>query len=325
MAIGELTHRKVANVQLDATKAWKIDVCDVENAHHRLSICLTAATMNGTERADGSPRYTLVSFHAHPDDEVLLTGGTLARVAAEGHRVVLVLATAGERGLTGASASGDLGTYRMRELEQSAAALGIARIVTLGYQDSGMDEPASPIPGAFSFVPVETAAADLAKILIEEGADVLTTYDAVGGYGHRDHVQVHRVGKRAAELAHTPVVLEATVKRESIQKALRILARFGVRPGGAGAAQFDHAFSAGRDITHQVDVRRWARQKHAAMKAHASQTSGGSDIRTLAFLLRLPMPVFRLALGREWFVEVGRPASTPLLDDVFTSLRTVQS
>jgi LmbE family N-acetylglucosaminyl deacetylase len=161
--------------------------------------------------------------------------------------------------------------------------------------------------------------------LIEEGADVLTTYDAFGGYGHRDHVHVHRVGQRAAEIADTPVVLEATVKREAIQKALRILARFGVRPGGAVAAEFDNAFSAGCDITHQVDVRRWARQKHAAMKAHASQSSGGSDIRTLAFLVRLPMPVFRRALGREWFVEVGRAVDGPPLDDVFTSLRMAQS
>jgi LmbE family N-acetylglucosaminyl deacetylase len=87
------------------------------------------------------------------------------------------------------------------------------------------------------------------------------------------------------------------------------------------AATFDDAFTPARDITHAVDVRRWAKQKRAAMAAHASQASGGTDIRTLALLLRLPMPVFRWALGREWFVETGRPASSAPLDDVFASLR----
>src|SRR5947208_12803701 len=82
--------------------------------------------------------YTLVAFHAHPDDEALFTGGTLARCSAEGHRVVVVTATAGELGLTGAGAA-DLGATRSAELDAAAAALGVARVVHLGYGDSGMD------------------------------------------------------------------------------------------------------------------------------------------------------------------------------------------
>ncbi|MDX6288073.1 MAG: hypothetical protein QOG53_3558 [Frankiales bacterium] len=280
--------------------------------------------MNRTVRTSEPARYTLVSFHAHPDDEVLLTGGTLARAAAAGHRVVLVVATAGERGLSDPRLADGLGAQRLRELQDAASFLGVARTVTLGYQDSGMDEPAIPTEGSFCSTPVETIAAELAAILTEEGADVLTTYDAVGGYGHRDHIHVHRAGQLAATIAGTPVVLEATVKRESIQKALRLLRLVGVRPGGARTAHFNNAFSAARDITHQIDVRPWTRQKRAAMQAHVSQTSGGSDIRTLAFLLRLPMPVFRRVLGREWFVEVGRPVSAAPLDDVFASVRMAQ-
>src|SRR3954465_14291784 len=93
--------------------------------------------VKGTSLGDAAPRYTLVSFHAHPDDEALLTGGTLARAAAEGHRVVLVVATGGERGLTGKPVD-DLAAARRRELDQAAAALGVQRVVLLGYEDSGM-------------------------------------------------------------------------------------------------------------------------------------------------------------------------------------------
>ncbi len=156
--------------------------------------------------------YTVVSFHAHPDDESLLTAGTLARAAADGHRVVLVVATAGEAGLA-ADASG-LGGRRTRELADSARAIGATRVEVLGYPD-----------GRFGDIDPEIAAARLAEILREERADVLTTYDRAGGYGHPDHVQVHRVGRRAAELAGTPVVLEATIDRTLIARLLGVLRR----------------------------------------------------------------------------------------------------
>src|SRR6185369_10070105 len=81
---------------------------------------------------------TLLAFHAHPDDEALLTAGTLARAAAEGHRVTLVVATAGEAGLAGQPVGPELATRRLAELRASAAALGCARVVELNYPDSGM-------------------------------------------------------------------------------------------------------------------------------------------------------------------------------------------
>src|SRR4051794_38030220 len=86
--------------------------------------------------------FTLVSFHAHPDDEALLTGGTLARAAAEGHRVVLVTATDGDAGLATPSGQGiSLGQRRLAELQAAADALGCARIVHLGFLDSGSERP----------------------------------------------------------------------------------------------------------------------------------------------------------------------------------------
>jgi LmbE family N-acetylglucosaminyl deacetylase len=251
--------------------------------------------------------FTLVAFHAHPDDEALLTAGTLARAVAEGHRVVLVVATAGEAGLVRGGGTGPaLGSRRRAELERSAAALGCARVEVLGYADSGMHGEAGGSE-AFCRVPVEEAAQRLAQVLLDEAADVLTVYDPVGGYGHPDHVQVGLVGIRAAELAGTPSVLEATVDRTALQRALRLVHRLPGIPADFAPARFDRAFTARRNLTHSVDVRPYA----------------GADegTRTLAVLLRLPQPLFRFVLGREWYVERGRLPAPRLLDDVFASVR----
>jgi LmbE family N-acetylglucosaminyl deacetylase len=289
--------------------------------------------------SSGGAVFTLVSFHAHPDDEVLLTGGTLARAAGEGHRVVLVTATDGGAGLSAptSEAAGPvrtLGARRVGELRASAAALGCARVELLGYADSGSvahtgsDGPVVP-DGAFCAADVEDAAQRLAAILIQERADALTIYDPVGGYGHPDHVQVHRVGLRAAALAGTLVVLEATADRRWLARAGAVLGRLSAvralgRAGATGQSVLATAYTAPGDLTHRVDVRAYAAAKRAAMQAHASQAGGGDGARTLALLLRLPRPVFARVLGREWFVEHGRPAASdgaPLLDDIFASLR----
>ena len=273
--------------------------------------------------------YTLVSFHAHPDDEALLTAGTLARAAAEGHRVVLVSATAGGVGLAASSYGrhGTLAAHRLAELHRSAEAIGASRVELLGYADSGLDGLAEVPDGetAFARADVHEAAGRLAGILREERADVLTSYDPTGGYGHPDHVQVHRVGALAAELAGTPVVLEATVDRDLLRRAVRLVGRVYRYPPEFDVAQFDTAYAPREEITHRVDVRRYADRKRASMAAHASQASADDGDRTLAALLRLPRPVYRRVLGREWFVERGRPAGRPMLDDVFASLRTPSS
>lgn len=262
--------------------------------------------------------YTLVSFHAHPDDEALLTGGTLARVSAEGHRLVLVVATAGEAGLAGPNQLGaGLGAVRLVELAASAEALGCARVECLGYGDSGSDGAVRP--GSFAAVDTEEAAVRLARILEEEGADVLTVYDRLGGYGHPDHIAVHHVGLRAAQLAGTPVVLEATVDRDALRRALRWVARIPGIPAAFHPDRFTQAYTARAQLTHRVDVSGHLAAKRAALVAHASQATGSST-RTVALLLRLPTGLFRRLLGTEWFVEVGR-APGPLCGDVFDSCR----
>ncbi len=188
--------------------------------------------------------FTLVSFHAHPDDEALLTGGTLARAAAEGHRVVIVVATAGEAGLT--ERPDDLAARRVQELQASAQALGCARVEVLGYGDSGSG-PETPRDAArdrarFADVDPWEPAERLAEILREEHADVLTVYDARGGYGHPDHVQVHRVGVLAAQLAGTRVVLEATVDRVLLQRAAGLMSWIPGLRGLVPADRFSTAY-----------------------------------------------------------------------------------
>jgi LmbE family N-acetylglucosaminyl deacetylase len=269
--------------------------------------------------------YTLVSFHAHPDDEALLTAGTLARAAAEGHRVVLVSATAGEVGLAAASfgTHDALAAHRRAELQRSAEAIGAARVEVLGYGDSGLDGRAVPAGGvqAFARADVEEAASRLARILREEHADVVTSYDRSGGYGHPDHVQVHHVGARAAELAGTAVLLEATVDQDLLRRAVRLAGLVYRFPPAFDRQAFEHAYAPRAALTHAVDVRRYADRKRASMAAHVSQASADSGDRTLAALLRLPRPVYRRVLGREWFIERGRAPARPLLDDVFATLR----
>ncbi|WP_326824791.1 PIG-L deacetylase family protein [Streptosporangium sp. NBC_01756] len=249
-------------------------------------------------------------FHAHPDDEALLTAGTMALLAAEGHRVVLVVATSGERGQADLEPGEALAAARIAELYKSAAALGCARVVNLGYGDSGL-APGGGIAddrpdNAFIDADAEDAARRLAAILTEEDADLLTTYDPAGGYGHPDHVQVHRVGGRAAELAGTPIVLEATVNRDPLLKGLRLVRRFYPQ---LDIRAFEQAYSPGKEITHRVGVRRFARQKRASMAAHASQATG-ADTRTLGVMLKVPHPLYRLVFGTEWYVRRGLPSGT---------------
>lgn len=264
--------------------------------------------------------FTIVSFHAHPDDEALLTAGTLARAAADGHRVVIVVATRGEAGLAATAGAGNLGDRRVDELMASAKAIGAARVVVLGHSDSGSG-PVRATRRAFADLDPRVVAAELADVLRKEGAHLLTTYDPAGGYGHPDHVQVHRVGAVAARLAGTPVVLEATVDRELILRVTSVLRRLAVVVPVPRLPAMEQAYTARSDLTHRVDVQAHLDAKEQSLRAHASQAGGAQGVRTLALLLRLPRPLRHRVLGTEWFREVGRAPSTVLLDDIFATLR----
>jgi len=261
--------------------------------------------------------FCLVSFHAHPDDEALLTAGTLARAAAEGHRVVLVVATRGEAGLSDDAPGSGLAARRADELDRSAAALGCAKVIRMDYPDSGMRNEHQ----GFASLPVEAPAQRLAAILRAEQADALTVYDRNGGYGHPDHVQVHRVGHRAAELAGTRLVLEATVDRTALLRALSLVSWTRLLPPDFAPARLRRSYSDRASITHRIDVRGFTEPKRRSMAAHASQAAGGGSPRTLALFLKLPRPLYRRIFGAEWFIEAGRTPVRPPLPDLFASLR----
>ncbi len=242
---------------------------------------------------------TVVAFHAHPDDEVILTGGTLARTAAAGHRVIVVAATDGR-------VHNQDGTFRLDELRSSAAILGVHRVECLGYADSGYGPMFYPDPLGrvrFGRADVDEAAQRLAEILRTENADLLISYQPNGGYGHRDHVQVHHVGKRAAELAATPRVLEATMPRELLATIGNLARRLRL-PAPYDADVVRTAYAPRASITHRIDVFRFARQKRDAFATHRSQIgTTGLAAQMYGALLRLPPQAFGLLFPHEWFVD----------------------
>jgi LmbE family N-acetylglucosaminyl deacetylase len=246
---------------------------------------------------------TLVCFHAHPDDEAITTGGAMAKASSAGHRVVLVSATKGEQGEVpdGFLSPGEtLGERRVVETHAAAEALGVHRVEFLGYVDSGMmGTPENDVPECFWQADVDEAAERLAAILREEQADVLTCYDEIGGYGHPDHLQVHRVGLRAAELAGTPKVFQATINRDEIIRMMRSMPR----PEGVEVPDFEGDESFGMPesrITCVVDVSEFVAHKRAAMRAHASQIADDH------FMLQMPDDIFAKAFGTEWYIRDGQ-------------------
>ena len=249
---------------------------------------------------------TVVVFHAHPDDEALLTGGTLARLAAEGHRVIIVVAC---DGLVTGEARPDGGTVRLDELRASGRVLGASRVLHLGYADSGHGAELYPDPpGRVRFVraPIAEAAERLAGILREERAEILVGYDPNGGYRHRDHIRVYEVAELAAKLAETPRVMQATLPREPIAHFVRLVGLLGLVKR-YDVAEIRTGFTARAEITHRIDVRTYADKKRAALACHASQTTAGTgrSARMFRLMLRMPIPVFGLFFGREYYVEDG--------------------
>ena len=225
---------------------------------------------------------TVVFVHAHPDDEAIATGGTMAGLAADGHRVVLVTATAGELGEIPDGMLNDgesLADRRAVELAEAGRILGVARQAYLGYHDSVW--PArSPIsvPAPLPRADVDEAAERLAKILDEEHADVVVFYDEHGGYGHPDHVKVHTVGVRAAELAGTPRVFMATMDRGFLQSLAEQASQVEEAEEGWSVPEeaVDQMRTMGEPsarITTEVDVTKWIDAKRDAMRAHATQIS----------------------------------------------------
>lgn len=248
---------------------------------------------------------TLAFFHAHPDDEAISTGGTMALLSDAGHKIVLILATRGELGEPNdgvLAADEQLGDRRETELRNSAEILGVHEVEFLGYRDSGMvDEPSNDDPTCFWQADIDEAATRLTDMLRAHDVNILVGYDPHGTYGHPDHVQVHRVGERAAEMFELDRVFWATANRDMIQQAIE---------EGAFGEQTDDEFDERVDrsqfgmpmseLTHVIDVSEAIDRKRSALRAHQSQ------IDEQSFFLSMPDDVFAMAFGTEWFVDAAR-------------------
>jgi LmbE family N-acetylglucosaminyl deacetylase len=251
---------------------------------------------------------TIVFLHAHPDDEASQTAGAMARAAAEGSRVVTVFATGGEHGelpAEGLPEGETLTHWRRREALASAAVLGVQRVEWLGYRDSGMTGwEQNAHEGAFHSADLDEAAGRLAAVLDEEDADVLVGYDWHGGYGHPDHVKVHAVVHRAAELAaRRPRLLESTMNRDIVRTVFQAAVA-----AGAGDQAFDpdSPMDDGNplgtpeaEITWQVDTTGYLTQRRASLEAHRSQAT---DIEGM---LSMPEAFFAQFFGKEHYLEPG--------------------
>jgi N-acetyl-1-D-myo-inositol-2-amino-2-deoxy-alpha-D-glucopyranoside deacetylase len=286
--------------------------------------------------------HRLLLVHAHPDDETIGNGATMARYADAGAHVTLVTCTRGEQGEIlvpelahlAADADDGLGLHRETELASAMAVLGVTDHRFLGeaahgrpgrvYRDSGMvwaaDGSAAPAPDtradAFALVDVDEPAQRLADVVREVRPQVVVTYEPGGGYGHPDHVQAHRVAMRAVELAaasdgaggpawSVPKVYWVVLPEGLVRTTLRELNAADANPFRHGAAdrRLPSMIVPDELVTSCVDGSAYVGRKAAAMRAHATQIS--VDGRFFALSNGVGQPL----LGVEFYRLVrGEPA-----------------
>ncbi|WP_433219297.1 N-acetyl-1-D-myo-inositol-2-amino-2-deoxy-alpha-D-glucopyranoside deacetylase [Microtetraspora malaysiensis] len=270
----------------------------------------------------------LLLVHAHPDDESIGTGATMAKYAAEGAHVTLVTCTLGEEGEVipsdlahlAADRSDTLGRHRIGELESACRALGVTDHRFLGgpgrWRDSGMmGAPTNERPDCFWQADLDEAAGALVAVIREVRPQVLVTYDENGFYGHPDHIQAHRVAMRAVELAADPghpggepwrvAKFYYTAMPKSVMKRVADAMReadvefFGEDVDALPFGCTDE------EVTTEIDARAHVTAKLDAMRAHATQ------IAVDAPWFALSNNVGQAALGVEHYIlhsgTPGRP------------------
>ncbi|MBO2454588.1 N-acetyl-1-D-myo-inositol-2-amino-2-deoxy-alpha-D-glucopyranoside deacetylase [Actinomadura barringtoniae] len=278
------------------------------------------------------PRILFV--HAHPDDETIGTGASMAKYAAEGAHVCLVTCTLGEEGEVipdelrhlASDKEDRLGEYRIGELAAACAALGVADHRFLGgpgrWRDSGMmGAPTNEDPRSFWKADLDEAAGELVKVIREVRPQVIVTYDERGNYGHPDHIQAHRVTRRACELAADPGYGEGepwraekfyayATPRTVLARAIAVM-REAKLPFDR-VAGLDELGSGVPDdrITTFVDARPYLPAKLAALRAHRTQVTVAPD--EVGPFFALSNGLGQQAFGTEYFIlldgERGAPA-----------------
>lgn len=247
--------------------------------------------MNG-EPADPG----LLCVHAHPDDEAIWTGGTLARYADEGARTAVVTCTWAE------------GTRRAGELRRSLEILGAGEPRLLGYADA-RDAASAPGRPRFLDVPLDEAVGRLVGHIREFRPDIVITYDGYGAYGHPDHVHAHRVTMAAVEAsgydqlyrdAGAPwrprALYLATLPRSVVLSHWQEVFGSPPEPGHTLPGVPDD------EVTARLDVARWAERKWAALHAHESEVARGAS---MTLLTALPERARTEMLSNEWYRRVA--------------------
>ena len=244
-----------------------------------------------TVSSDGIRRMLVTT--AHPDDESFGPGGTLAKYAAEGTGVYLACATRGEAGgsdVEDLGACEDLACKREQELRCAAAVLGLADVFMLGYRDSGMaGSPQNDHPNAFVRADTEEVAAKLLELIRRSRPQVILTSDPYGGYGHPDHIAIHRATYRAWELAQDALpaaerpqkMYYSAMPRTLIRWAVRLMPLVGRDPSAMGAngdINLRDVLEHGIAITTRVNVLAYYDTRQRASACHASQLSGPGSI-----------------------------------------------
>jgi len=270
---------------------------------------------------------TLMSVHAHPDDEAS-GGGILATYSDEGVRTIVVTCTNGEYGdAPGGIKPGQEGhdpeevaQLRLAELRESVRILGVSDVETLGYRDSGMpDWDYKDRPDAFSNIPIEVVADRIGVLLTKYRPDVLVTYDDQGAYQHPDHVHASLCAQAAAAATGIPAkVYLSTMRGSSWRKIWDAL-----RAAGEQVPDWDideerarRAAEAEKRITNTIDIRPVLGRKRDALFAHGSQIDE-------SWLSKVPADVTEAAFGYEYFIRSVDTTGAPVPEtDLFAGLRT---
>jgi N-acetyl-1-D-myo-inositol-2-amino-2-deoxy-alpha-D-glucopyranoside deacetylase len=275
-----------------------------------------------------APERRLLLVHAHPDDETIGTGATMARYVDEGAHVALVTCTLGEEGEIlleehahrAADREDSLGEHRKIELADAMTALGVTDHRQLGgdgkYRDSGMmGLPDNDDPTCFWQADLLAAATDLVEVIREVRPQVLVTYDDFGGYGHPDHIQAHRVAMYASVLAGAPSfrpdlgeawdiakVYWTAFPKSIVRSGIEALRAAGETTGFAAMDPDDMPFACDDElVTTTIDAEAWLERKTAAMAAHATQISLEDGFFALSNNLG------SRAFGREYYRLVRGP------------------
>ena len=266
-------------------------------------------------------RKVLLGVFAHPDDESFGPGGTLARYAAEGVDVHVIIATDGiagsvEEGTTFKDHD-SLAQVRSAELANAAVALGISSVWSLPYRDSGMrGSPDNDHPGALIRQPVDHLVHEVLGYMQRMQPQVVITHDPYGGYGHPDHIRVCEAVTAAFYLAQSPQKLYYTAFPKRFLKVMvRLMPLWGVDPAAIGRnkdinlveiSQWDTPIHASLDTGDFMDA------KDRASRAHASQYGGGPAWATM-----FPAAIRRWLLGTEQFTRAYPPLSDMVETDLF--------